>query len=115
LDPLFPLSDRPRFPPAPPIHAALACEQNSLLQALFHIEPFRRAVFAWRSAAEGAAGGGADADAGDAALTAAAAADDLGALPRALQSLFGRLALGLSPVAETRGLTCAFGWEGDEA
>ena len=73
------------------------CYLNSLLQALYALPDFRRAVYAWRydSATHGA--------------------DESGCLPRQLQRLFAFLQLSVRRAVPTAGLTTAFGWRGAEA
>ena len=82
------------------VNSGATCYLNSLVQALFMIPEFRRAVHAWphEPAADGGAGdGGAQ------------------SVPRELQRLFARLQLSERAAVPTTELQRSFGWTGAEA
>jgi hypothetical protein len=78
----------PPPPPPPP--------QNSLIQSLFSLEPFRTAVLAW-------------------SYDPSVHGNEPDCIPLQLQKLFGRLALSPCSAVPTSDLTRSFGWEGEEA
>jgi len=86
-----------RFPPVANVPPPPSRAQNSLVQALFFVEPLRNAIFSWRY---------------DPSLHG----DSLEhCIPAQLQVLFARLALSVAPFVGTASLTTAFGWEGEDA
>ena len=77
------------------VNSGATCYLNSLVQALFMLPEFRRAVHAWPHEP--------------------AAADEAQSVPRQLQRLFARLQLSERAAVPTTELQRSFGWTGAEA
>jgi hypothetical protein len=130
----LPLAGRSTLPPGYSSKAATGmvglqnlgatCYLNALLQLLFHINEFRRAVYHIplspaaltlpASTATASTSGDAEQETTTAAATAAATPDEPPSTCFALQSVFHKLQFG-TVAAQTSGLCRAFGWNSLEA
>jgi len=78
------------------VNQGATCYLNSLIQSLYCLDPFRKAVFAWRYDPQ------IHGEAKD-------------CIPLQLQKLFGTLCLSTRSAVTTSNLTTSFGWDNDEA